>query len=416
MTSSTFALGLDATSIFPRQSAGIEHLVYGVIPYLLDALGPSHFAVGIPHGTRDEYLAWCRTTGNIFIEVGPPRPPHHNFPEVQSSGRLAALQGLVAQGLAPARRVRSIIAAIDKSRQFNNAFPSDVVLYPFHRVPALAPTSVIILHDLRAFTPLAQGGAWIDRRIISWNVRRARRLITSWPHPRTHAATLFGPSASAKLEVVPFPPTPHSASAPSVTPNNTASTCMRLLYSASTVQHKNHAMLIEAIAIARDQFDMDVELDLPGPLVAPHCHALRAQIHDLGLEGRVRLLGFVSAERMSDLYARCDVVAIPSLWEAASGALFDAVAYGKPLLCADVEPLREQLALIGIDLDLVPPDDPRAWAERLRTMVGGRPGGLPANYDTNCGHLFLSGLSWQRTAAEYLRICQDAVKRSSCKS
>lgn len=407
---STLRLGIDATCVFPRQSAGIEHLCYGVIPHMLAALGASRLAVGIPRGTLQEYVTWCGAPPGTFLEVGTARPTQSGANRLGRERSIGAIRNPGTKIQAGARRARSLTAAVQKSREFYRRFAPDVVLYPFHRVPVVADTSVLILHDLRVFTDLADAGGGWDRAIISWNVRRSRRLITSWPHPRTHAQRLFGPTVAGKLSIVPFPPTTHTGTELQLGGQPSAGHGTRVLYPASTAPHKNHSTLVEAVAIARQQYGLSIQLDLPGPLMAPISHRLQEQIRALGLQRQVRLLGFVSAARMADLYRACDIVAVPSLWEAASGAVFDAVAHEKPLLCADVEPIREQLSLIGIRPKLVPPTDPLLWAQALRGMVvSGSPTFVP-NYDTNRAHKFLNGLTWEKTASEYLRVCQQAAR------
>jgi glycosyltransferase involved in cell wall biosynthesis len=95
--------------------------------------------------------------------------------------------------------------------------------------------------------------------------------------------------------------------------------------------------------------------------------ALRNLLKSLGVEDRVRLLGF-RADAMS-LIRAADVFVLPSPKEGAGMVLLEAMALGKPVVaCRAGGP--EEIVAPGVTGLLVPPDDPAALGEALAQLLG----------------------------------------------
>jgi glycosyltransferase involved in cell wall biosynthesis len=71
---------------------------------------------------------------------------------------------------------------------------------------------------------------------------------------------------------------------------------------------------------------MDVKLDLVG--TGDGRAANKTQVLQLGLENRVRFLGYVPREKIAEHYAAADVFVLPSFNEGMSVALLEAMASG----------------------------------------------------------------------------------------
>jgi glycosyltransferase involved in cell wall biosynthesis len=71
-----------------------------------------------------------------------------------------------------------------------------------------------------------------------------------------------------------------------------------------------------------------------------------------------------------DLMCAADCLAFPSRWEGLGGTLIEALALELPIVASDIGPIREVLG--GIRWPLVPVDEPRALAEGLSAVLGGR--------------------------------------------
>jgi len=90
--------------------------------------------------------------------------------------------------------------------------------------------------------------------------------------------------------------------------------------------------------------------------------ALRA----LGLEGRVRFLGYVPEADLPALYSAAAVFAFPSRYEGFGLPPLEAMACGTPVVVSDVAALPEVVGEAGLR---VPPDDPAAWAAALAAVL-----------------------------------------------
>ncbi len=83
----------------------------------------------------------------------------------------------------------------------------------------------------------------------------------------------------------------------------------------------------------------EVQLAIAGQgSAAAEFHALAAT---LGVEDRVKFLGYVPGEQLPDLYRVCDVFCMPSPEELQSIATLEAMASGKPVLAANARALPE---------------------------------------------------------------------------
>jgi glycosyltransferase involved in cell wall biosynthesis len=108
---------------------------------------------------------------------------------------------------------------------------------------------------------------------------------------------------------------------------------------------------------------------------------LEHAIHDLGLEGQVRLLGRVSSREVRDALARADVLLHTSLSEGIPTAVLEAMACALPVVASDCGGVREAVT-DGVDGRIVPLRDSRAaasaleriWADRDEAVRMGRRG------------------------------------------
>jgi glycosyltransferase involved in cell wall biosynthesis len=99
-----------------------------------------------------------------------------------------------------------------------------------------------------------------------------------------------------------------------------------------------------------------------GPLRA----AVEARARALGLDGRVRLLGW--RRDVPDLLAAFDVVALTSLWEGLPRVVPEAIAAGRPLVVTAIDGAAELLRHEQHAL-LVPPSDPAAAAVQILRLL-----------------------------------------------
>lgn len=113
------------------------------------------------------------------------------------------------------------------------------------------------------------------------------------------------------------------------------------LYPSMTWEHKNHIRLLEALALLRGRSGLKVNLVCTG-----HQNDFWRYIQDrlvaLNLQEQVRFLGLVPPQDLRALYRLARFVVIPSLFEAASGPLFEAWQEDTPVACSTVTSLPQQ--------------------------------------------------------------------------
>lgn len=381
-------INIDASSIIPGRSAGVEAFAYGLIGGLTSL--PGHdLEVTIVRGTGADWSQRIRETlpaGAAHDDPGSTlRWSEVALPLAGTTGFGGRLRRALPASVRSSRLARRAVTAV--RHRAAPAVTDDVpTLYPFHRVPVRASRPIVTLHDLRGFQPQFRSPA--DMEVVRDNVARAAAVIVSWPHPYRQALETF-PEARDKIALIPLPAFhAHRPEAPAIDRDPGL-----LLYPSSTAAHKNHATLVSAMSLLPD-----LRLACPGPLVQPAAGALAAQVDAAGLGGRVSFPGFVSNTQLEQLFARAAAVVVPSLWEAASGAVFEAFSWGVPVACADVAPLRAQVEFAGGEVCFFDPASPEATASAIRRLLADRE--HYAAQSRRAGAR-LAARSWTETARDY---------------
>jgi glycosyltransferase involved in cell wall biosynthesis len=151
--------------------------------------------------------------------------------------------------------------------------------------------------------------------------------------------------------------------------------------------------LLQALAIVQATVP-EVALEIAGS--GPEEASLRDEVNRLGLEGRVRFLGW--QEEIP--FQRWDVFVMPSLEEAFGIAALEAMAAGLPVVGSAVGGLPE-LIEDGRTGCLTPPADSRALAERLIPLL--LDGGLRGR---------MGAAAWARAGSfTARRMCEEIEKR-----
>jgi len=114
-----------------------------------------------------------------------------------------------------------------------------------------------------------------------------------------------------------------------------------LLYPAATWKHKNHLSLIRVLKKLREQ-EKDISLVCTGNKTE-YFKEIQSLIDELDLSKAVHFLGIVPEEDLIGLYKNSSLVVIPTLYEAGSGPLYEAMRYGIPVVCSNVTSLPETM-------------------------------------------------------------------------
>ena len=133
-----------------------------------------------------------------------------------------------------------------------------------------------------------------------------------------------------------------------------------LLYPAQFWAHKNHATLFEGLGLLADDYELVCVGSDKGQL-----EHQRALSRELGVDGRVHFLGFVSTTELIALYQHAHALTYLSLFGPENLPPLEAMALGCPVVAADVPGAREQMGDAALR---VAPLDPAAVADAVSRL------------------------------------------------
>ena len=123
-----------------------------------------------------------------------------------------------------------------------------------------------------------------------------------------------------------------------------------MYYPAATWPHKNHKVLLAALALLKDRWSFDGQLVLTGIAMKASSEVL-AEIRRLGLENSVKVLGYLPAEDLPCLYNLARLMVFPSLFEGFGIPLVEAMACGCPVAYSNSTSLPEVAGDAGLTFD-----------------------------------------------------------------
>lgn len=115
-----------------------------------------------------------------------------------------------------------------------------------------------------------------------------------------------------------------------------------IFYPAQTWKHKNHIKLLDALVILRDKYKKKIYLICTGNM-DDNFKNIKEHIDKKKLTEQVSFFGFVSIAELYSLYIYSDLVVIPTLYEAGSFPLIEAMSLKKPVICSNVTSLPETI-------------------------------------------------------------------------
>jgi glycosyltransferase involved in cell wall biosynthesis len=138
------------------------------------------------------------------------------------------------------------------------------------------------------------------------------------------------------------------------------------LYVGGLSPHKNLPRLIEAFAGSGAKEHVLVLVGDTGDVFHTHVPELKELIGRLGLDGRVRLTGFVPDEELAYLYSRAYALVHPSLMEGFGLPPVEAMACGLPVVCSRAGSLPEVVGDVGLFFE---PTDVGSMIEALDRLA-----------------------------------------------
>jgi glycogen(starch) synthase len=196
-------------------------------------------------------------------------------------------------------------------------------------------------------------------RVERWLVSESDRVITCSSFMRDEVAGALG-ADEGRLDLVPnqIDLTPFQQAVPSARPEVWPEDRPMVLFAGRLEYEKGVQTVLDALP-ALERSVPGVGLIVAGD--GTYRSALERRATSLGLDGRVRFLGFADETRLRSLYRSADLAIVPSLYEPFGLVTLEAMASGTPVLVADTGGLRE---IIEHDVTGMrfPPGDARALA------------------------------------------------------
>ena len=224
---------------------------------------------------------------------------------------------------------------------------------------------VMAIHDLQhrlqpEFPEVSANGEWERREYRYRNgTRRATLLLADSEVGKEDILNFYGPYGVTpdQVKVLPFLPACYLATDISLSERNRVRTAYALperylFYPAQFWPHKNHARIVHALGLLKQQHRLKIPVVLCGSYSGEIRERTFGEVMSLssklGIEGEIRYLGYVPDEDMSGIYSEAAGLVMPTFFGPTNIPILEAWAFGCPVLTSDIRGIREQVQDAGI--------------------------------------------------------------------
>lgn len=258
-------------------------------------------------------------------------------------------KNLIGQGISRLLSIKTSAIEVDLLALAIEQYRIDVVHSPYQYLPKASKVKIITtIHDVQElhfpefFTPSQR-----EFRAKEYNsaTKWSSHLIVSYNHVKSDLIRYFQVD-SDRISVILLQMDKHwvcQMKDEDIVSLQTLSIPEHfLLYPANSWSHKNHEALIESVAYTVKE-GKPVNVVLTGNFANSHGEYLIQKIADLGLENHIHILGIVDEKTLFTLYKTCVGVVVPTLYEAGSFPLMEAILIGVPVICSRTTSLPETI-------------------------------------------------------------------------
>lgn len=286
---------------------------------------------------------------------------------------------------------------------------ADVLFCPTDHSPPVAPCAVTLM--IRNPTPYVKDP---DRHVSG--LRRAREvgmravtLASAWRSDRiilVSQAALDATGAVIPLPVERVRVIHHGRDDRfSPAPAGHSRRDNHILSVSSIYTFKNYPVLLDALALLRDQHRLTPTLDIAGaPFDPQHAALLRRQVEALGLSGQVRFLGEVPHAQLVQNYRDCAFFVMPSRLETFGHPYVESMATGTAALMGDIPCAREMCGDAVLYADV---QSPGAFANAMARLL--TDGALRADLEAR-GPVQARHFSWAHCAEQTVRVWRESLE------
>ncbi|MBD2178834.1 glycosyltransferase family 4 protein [Pseudanabaena sp. FACHB-1998] len=224
--------------------------------------------------------------------------------------------------------------------------PYQVSLYNQLRYPLITTMhDVQELHYPEFFTPQERAA----RAGYYWqSLESSSAVVVSFEHVKKDLIKYFR-LPSEKIKVCPPPYSKIKLSPPNkeeyiVYQNKYNEWQDFVLYPAQTWEHKNHLSLIRALELIFCQTGKTVHLICTGKKNSDFFSKIENYLESSPISKLIHFMDIVPESELHWLYQNCSLVVIPTLYEAGSFPLLEAMSLEVPVICSSVTSLPETIA------------------------------------------------------------------------
>lgn len=245
----------------------------------------------------------------------------------------------------------------------------DVLHHAGGTIPPLRATPAIVtIHDLQPLL-LPANFNLVKQAYLRWrlppSVKHSHLVITLSEHARRSVIERLGADPEQVVKVPPGFTLALNEEPPHHDPAATYEIDGPFfLYPAITYPHKNHLVLVRAMAkVVVERPDALLVLTSSAAQMEPH---ISREAEQLGVAGNIRRLGRIPRGDLDWLVRHACGLTFPSRFEGFGLPVLEAMGNGCPVISADSTALPEVVDDAGVLLD---PDDVQGWADAMITLL-----------------------------------------------
>lgn len=288
-------------------------------------------------------------------------------------GALGKIARRIKETIKVALRNRPLlIAATEIELQARGTPKIDLLHVPIQTPPFFGIPYICTMHDVQElyfpkfFSATERAMRAVYHRMA---IQQATRVVVSFDHVKHDLINHFD-CKEEKIAVIPIPFDEVKLKSPS--PNKSLELEEKhkslekfFLYPAQTWEHKNHIRLIAAFEHLSKRSRENISLVCTGHK-NDYFSTIAKRVSESPVREKIHFLGLVEEDELNWLYGKTAGVVVPSLYEAGSFPVIEAMALSIPVICARTTSLPDT---IGCDELLFDPLDISDMAAKMELLL-----------------------------------------------